>query len=57
VWKLFEIVIGRAGALPTLVEWDSDIPPWPRLAAEAAAAQAIIDRHSRSLTAGAANAA
>ena len=57
VWKLFEIVIGRAGALPTLVEWDSDIPPWPRLAAEAAAAQAIIDRHCRSLTAGAANAA
>src|SRR6516225_1667239 len=57
VWKLFEIVIGRAGALPTLVEWDSDIPPWPRLAAEAAAARAIIDRVCRSLTEGAAHAA
>src|SRR6516164_1462837 len=57
VWKLFEIVVGRAGALPTLVEWDSDIPPWPRFAVEAAAAQAIIDRHCRSLTEGAAHAA
>jgi len=57
VWELFEIVIGRAGAPPTLVEWDSDIPPWPRLAAEAAAARAIIDRVCRSLTEGAAHAA
>ena len=31
VWTLFEWVVARAGALPTLVEWDSDIPEWPRL--------------------------
>jgi uncharacterized protein (UPF0276 family) len=52
VWKLFEIVIDRCGAIPTLVEWDSDIPDWPVLKAEAAAAQAILDRHANSFTAG-----
>jgi uncharacterized protein len=46
VWKLFEIVIGQWGSIPTLVEWDSDIPDWPVLRAEAAAAQAILDRHA-----------
>jgi len=57
VWKLFEIVIGRRGPVPTLVEWDSEIPQWPLLKSEAAAAQAIIDRHCRSLMPGAADAA
>ena len=47
VWKLFEIVIERRGPVPTLVEWDSKIPDWPVLQAEAAAAQAILDRCSR----------
>jgi uncharacterized protein (UPF0276 family) len=47
VWKLFEIVISRCGPVPTLVEWDSDIPDWPILKAEAAAAQAILDRCDR----------
>ncbi|MBC9878844.1 DUF692 domain-containing protein [Bradyrhizobium sp. INPA01-394B] len=44
VWKLFEIVIARRGPVPTLVEWDSNIPDWPVLKAEAAAAQAILNR-------------
>jgi uncharacterized protein (UPF0276 family) len=44
VWKLFEILISRCGPVPTLVEWDSNIPDWPILKAEAAAAQAILDR-------------
>ena len=44
VWTLFESVIARAGPIPTLIEWDSEIPEWPRLEAEAAAAQAILDR-------------
>jgi uncharacterized protein (UPF0276 family) len=46
VWKLFDVVIGQCGPIPTLVEWDSDIPEWPVLAAEATAAQAILDRHA-----------
>lgn len=44
VWTLFEIVIARCGPIPTLIEWDSNIPDWPVLKAEAAAAQIILDR-------------
>jgi uncharacterized protein (UPF0276 family) len=44
VWKLFEIVTAQCGPVPTLIEWDSKIPDWPILKAEAAAAQAILDR-------------
>lgn len=47
VWKLYEIIIGRCGPVPTVIEWDSNIPDWPVLKAEAAAAQAIMDRHQR----------
>jgi hypothetical protein len=46
VWKLYEIVISRSGAIPTLIEWDSNIPEWSILKAEAAAAQTILDRYS-----------
>lgn len=46
VWKLFDIVIGRCGRIPTLIEWDSAIPDWPVLKGEAQAAQAILDRHA-----------
>lgn len=45
VWKLYEIVIGRGGPIPTLIEWDSNIPDWPILRGEALAAQAIMDHH------------
>ncbi|TAV47445.1 DUF692 domain-containing protein [Rhizobium leguminosarum] len=45
VWKLYEIVIGRGGPIPTLIEWDSNTPDWPILRAEALAAQAIMDHH------------
>jgi uncharacterized protein len=44
VWKLYEIVISRCGPIPTLIEWDSQVPAWPILHAEAAAAQVILDR-------------
>jgi uncharacterized protein (UPF0276 family) len=44
VWKLYESVIAECGPIPTLIEWDSQIPDWPVLAAEAAAAKAILDR-------------
>jgi uncharacterized protein (UPF0276 family) len=44
VWTLFETAIERAGPIPTLIEWDSEIPEWPRLESEATAAQAILDR-------------
>jgi uncharacterized protein (UPF0276 family) len=46
VWALFEMVIGERGPIPTLIEWDSDIPDWPVLKREAVAAQAILDRRA-----------
>jgi uncharacterized protein (UPF0276 family) len=46
VWALFENVVTRCGPVPTLIEWDSSIPEWPVLRAEAEAAQAILDRHA-----------
>jgi uncharacterized protein len=52
VWKLYDIVIGRCGPVPTLVEWDSEIPAWPVLQSEAAAARAILDRHAHAVLPG-----
>lgn len=50
VWKLYEIVIQRRGRVPTLIEWDSKIPDWPVLQAEAVAAQAILDNCAPALS-------
>ncbi|MFK8252982.1 MNIO family bufferin maturase [Ancylobacter terrae] len=48
VWTLFAEVIARTGPLPSLIEWDNDVPDWPVLRAEAARAGAILARHARS---------
>jgi hypothetical protein len=42
VWKPFDVVISRCGPIPTLVEWDSDLPDWPLFKAEADATKAIL---------------
>lgn len=42
VWALFENVINRCGPLPSLIEWDNDVPDWPVLAAEADRAGRIL---------------
>ena len=42
VWRLFEDAIGRLGPTPTLIEWDSNIPAWPELQAEAERAEAVL---------------
>lgn len=52
VWKLYEIVISQCGPVPTLVEWDNDVPDWHLLKSEAAAARAILDRNSRTFMLG-----
>ena len=57
VWKLFDVIISQCGPIPTLVEWDSDLPDWAGLKAEADAAQIIIDRHVRGSVPGKAHAA
>lgn len=43
VWALYQRVIRRAGPLPTLIEWDNDVPDWPVLAAEAARAAMLLE--------------
>ena len=40
-------VIARTGPIATLIEWDNDIPDWPMLCAEAAAAERILAEASR----------
>ncbi len=50
VWRLYEIVVSRIGPVPTLIEWDSKIPDWPVLKAEASAARTILDRLASSRT-------
>jgi len=42
VWALYEHTIKTAGARPTLIEWDTDVPDWPVLAAEAERADKIL---------------
>ena len=42
VWELYRIAVARFGPVPTLIEWDTDIPDLPVLMAEADKAQAIL---------------
>jgi uncharacterized protein (UPF0276 family) len=43
VWALYARAIERFGELPTLVEWDADLPPLALLVAESGRAQSIMD--------------
>ena len=45
VWTLYDAAIARFGATPTLIEWDSELPPVEALLAEAARAQRTMDRY------------
>lgn len=38
VWRLYEAALARFGAVPTLIEWDTDVPPLEVLLDEAAKA-------------------
>ena len=44
VWRLYDRLIARVGARPTLVEWDKDIPAWEVLYAEATKAETLLAR-------------
>lgn len=41
VWDLYRLALARFGRVPSLVEWDADLPPLAGLLAEAARAAAI----------------
>ncbi|WP_179712790.1 MNIO family bufferin maturase [Paraburkholderia bryophila] len=42
VWELFARAIRRTGPLPTLIEWDANLPDWPTLKAEAERADSVV---------------
>ena len=42
VWDLYADVIRRTGPLPTLIEWDADVPAWNDLWAEAQRAESLM---------------
>ena len=44
VWALLDDTLSRCGRKPVLIEWDTDVPDWPVLEAEAARAAAALDR-------------
>ncbi|MCP3712150.1 DUF692 domain-containing protein [Paraburkholderia sp. CNPSo 3274] len=46
VWALYRNVIARTGPMPTLIEWDSQLPAWSELRAQALAARRINSGHS-----------
>jgi uncharacterized protein (UPF0276 family) len=43
VWDLYAFAIGRLGRIPTLIEWDTDIPALPVLIAEARRADQFLE--------------
>ena len=43
VWQLFASVVIQTGPVPTLIEWDQNLPSWSDLLSEAAKAQNILD--------------
>ena len=43
VWRLYASAIARFGPTPTLIEWDSDLPPLNTLLTEAHKAQTLLE--------------
>lgn len=42
VWALYRHTLTQTGPLPTLIEWDAEVPAWAELHAEAARAEAAM---------------
>jgi len=47
VWDLYAAALLRFGAVPTLVEWDTHLPPLDILLGEASKAQAMLAQHEQ----------
>lgn len=50
VWRLYRDLVTRIGPRPTLVEWDSNLPAWPVLRAQALSARQIMAEEAMPLT-------
>ena len=46
VWALYREALERFGPVPTLIEWDSNVPALEVLMEEAATAEAILEEHA-----------
>ena len=49
VWTLYERVLSRTGPLPTLIEWDNDVPGWDDLHRDARNAEQLLRQCSTGL--------
>jgi uncharacterized protein (UPF0276 family) len=47
VWSLYAEAVRRLGAMPTLIEWDNDLPAWPTLLSEARRAEQAMGAAAR----------
>lgn len=52
VWTLYRRVISRTGPLPSLIEWDNDVPDWPVLYAEAQRADRLLGINDHAISSG-----
>ena len=50
VWALYAEALARFGPVPTLIEWDTDVPPLEVLMDEAACAETMIEEAQRERT-------
>ncbi|PRY93971.1 DUF692 domain-containing protein [Donghicola tyrosinivorans] len=44
VWSLLDITLMASGPRPVLIEWDTDVPDWPTLSAEAVRAHRALQK-------------
>lgn len=44
VWQLYENALMHLGCCPTLIEWDTDLPAWSVLVAEATKAEGYLEK-------------
>jgi len=47
VWSLYRRTLTRSGPVPTLIEWDNDVPEFATVAAEVALARAALAEQAR----------
>ena len=45
VWDLYRLVLSKTGPLPSLIEWDNEVPSWQTLAQEAHKADEILETY------------
>ncbi len=46
VWSLYRRTLARSGPVPTLIEWDNDVPDFAAMVAEVALARAALAEHA-----------